>query len=213
MMPKSAAEELGVSFVPTVSPGFNDKGVRSGHQPAARYLSELGPSAQGSLMTAILEDAVLPHTDPSVGDLIMVNSFNEWHEDTQIEASTISPLTNTDDSPSGMALTAGRYYEGYGGLYLDLLRDATLVAGDYDRDGDVDSLDYVAWKNSFGSTGPNLWPDGNRNGTVDAADYVIWRKAAQLASGALISSGAVPERSAVVYLLGAVQFWFWCRAV
>jgi hypothetical protein len=96
---------------------------------------------------------------------------------------------------------------------LDLLRDATLLDGDYDRDGDVDSLDYAAWRNSFGSTGLNLWPDGNRNGTVDAADYVVWRKAAQLANGAVISSGAVPESPAVVYLLGAVQFWLWRRAV
>ena len=209
---KSTAETLNVGFVPTVSPGFNDKGVRAGHQPAARYLSELGPTAQGSLMTSILEDAVLPHTDPSVGDLVMVNSFNEWHEDTQIEASTISPLTNTDDSTTGMALTVGRYYEGYGGLYLDLLRDATLLNGDYDRDSDVDSHDYFAWKSSFGLTGPSLWSDGNRDGIVDAADYVLWRKAAQIGGGAPISLNAVPEPSVVTYLLCAIQvFCCWRR--
>jgi hypothetical protein len=152
-------------------------------------------------MTAILEDAVLPHTDPALGDLIMINSFNEWHEDTQIEASTISPLTNTDDSSTGMALTGGRYYEGYGGLYLDLLRDATLVAGDYNRDNVVDSLDYLAWRSNFGATGPNLWSDGNRNGTVDAADYVIWQRAAQSVGDAASRLNVVPEPSTVACLL------------
>jgi hypothetical protein len=162
-------------------------------------------------MTAILEDAVLPHTDPALGDLLMVNSFNEWHEDTQIERSTISPLTNTDDSPTGMALTGGRYYEGYGGLYLDLLRAATVVVGDYNRDGEVDSLDYQAWRSNFGLTAPNLWSDGNRDGTVDAADYVIWQRAAQSGVGATSSWQVVPEPPTVAYLICAFQLLCFCR--
>ena len=48
--------------------------------------------------------------------------------------------------------------------------------GDYDRDGDVDTSDYGAWKTAFGSM-TQLAADGNEDGVVDAADYVVWRKA------------------------------------
>ena len=48
--------------------------------------------------------------------------------------------------------------------------------GDYDRDGDVDTNDYDAWKTAFGSM-TQLAADGNEDGVVDAADYVVWRKA------------------------------------
>lgn len=46
--------------------------------------------------------------------------------------------------------------------------------GDYDFDGLVGTLDYNAWRESFGST-TGSEADGNQNGTVDGADYVIWR--------------------------------------
>jgi hypothetical protein len=71
-----------------------------------------------------------------------LNSFNEWHEDTQIEASTVpgSGLTNTDDSATGNQYTAGRYYDGYGNLYLNLLLSATVLRGDYNGDGKVDGM-------------------------------------------------------------------------
>ncbi|QEG36372.1 DUF5010 domain-containing protein [Bythopirellula goksoeyrii] len=122
---KNVANNAGVAFVPGLAPGYNDKAVRPGHPPAARYF----PSEPfGSAMEAMLQDAVLPNTDVNINDLILVNSFNEWHEDTQIEASVIGPATNTDDTPGGMELTEGRFYEGYGNKYLDILRNATQAA-------------------------------------------------------------------------------------
>ncbi len=122
---KAIADQNGVAFVPGVTPGYNDKGVRSGNVPAPRYRDDLPGRQFGSAMEAMLTDAVLPHTDVNINELILVNSFNEWHEDTQIEASVIGPSTNTDDSPGGMELTGGRFYEGYGNRYLDILRNAT----------------------------------------------------------------------------------------
>jgi hypothetical protein len=57
--------------------------------------------------------------DPKAYNVLMVNSFNEWHEDTQIEptigASTTLPYN----------LTYGVEYHGYGYLYLDILRNGT----------------------------------------------------------------------------------------
>jgi ELWxxDGT repeat protein len=50
------------------------------------------------------------------------------------------------------------------------------LTGDYNFDGDVDSLDYTAWKGSFGSqVVPFAGADGNGNGVIDAADYTVWR--------------------------------------
>ncbi|WP_197531330.1 DUF5010 domain-containing protein [Posidoniimonas corsicana] len=193
---KAAAAAAGVGFVPTASPGFNDTAVRPGPAPAARYLAELGPNANGSTFTTVLEDAVLPNTDPTVGDLIMINSFNEWHEDTQIEASVLAALTNSDDSSTGAAFTRGRYDEGYGSLYLDLLRTATVLAGDYNFDGAVDPADYSVWRADYNHTGIDVAADGNRDGTVDAADYVVWRDALAAVGDARNSPITVPEPGA-----------------
>lgn len=81
-----------------------------------------------------------------------------------------------------------------------------LLAGDYDADGQVNSADYNAWRNAFGTTGTGLLADGNKNGVVDAADYVIWRdnQGASVLSGA---GAAVPEPQAAS-LLGLVAVAF-----
>jgi hypothetical protein len=49
----------------------------------------------------------------------MVNSFNEWHEDTAIEP-TVGVSTALPFS-----VTEGVVYDGYGELYLDILRNMT----------------------------------------------------------------------------------------
>ena len=83
------------------------------------------------------------------------------------------------------------------------------VAGDYNGSGGVGSLDYVQWRQSFGST-TNLDADGNLNGIVDAADYVIWRNnfGQSLPSGSgsglgLSLGGAVPEPASAIMLVTA----------
>jgi len=151
------AENVGVDFIPGLAPGYNDTAVRSGNAPSPRYLVDAayGPTTQGSTMSEMLDRVVLPHTDPDVNDLILVNSFNEWHEDTQIEPTIIAPPTTTDDTPTGTGYTAGYQYEGYGNLYLDILREKTLpdIPGDFNRDGRVDSADLAGddgWQERFG---------------------------------------------------------------
>jgi hypothetical protein len=73
----------------------------------------------------MIRDVAMPHLDPTCGRIVMVTSFNEWYEDTQIEATagTAEP-TSTDDSPSGTHYTGGQRYVDYGCLYLDILRQA-----------------------------------------------------------------------------------------
>jgi glycoprotein endo-alpha-1,2-mannosidase len=113
-----------VGFIPTASPGFNDSGVRGGHPAAPRYLTDDPNSKEGDLFEKMLNDVVVPRTDPKADDILMINSFNEWHEDTQIEPTIVAPRTNVDDS-GAQRYTEGHFYEGYGDLYLDLLRAAT----------------------------------------------------------------------------------------
>jgi len=119
---KALAAQVDVSFIPAVSPGYNDAGVRpeAKHQPLSRKLSE--DDEFGSLFKANLEGA-LKLTDPDVRNLFMINSWNEWHEDTNIEPVVVAPPTSEDVSGTG-AYTWGLEYEGYGMRYLDLLREA-----------------------------------------------------------------------------------------
>jgi glycoprotein endo-alpha-1,2-mannosidase len=187
------ADALGVDFIPGLTPGYNDKAVRSGNPPAPRYLNEFGPDDPGSVMREMLEHAVLSHTDPDVGDLVMVNSFNEWHEDTQIEPTIITPKTNTDDSASGNALTGGKYYQGYGNLYLELLSAATRgdLSGDFNNDGRVDAADLV---------GPNGWR-ARFGFDLDGADLLTWQRNL----GTAVNAGAVPEPCALWLAIAAFQ--------
>jgi hypothetical protein len=71
---------------------------------------------------------VVPKVDPLAENILMVTSFNEWHEDTQIEP-TLGTVgtTNVDDSASGSDYTQGDYYSDYGYLYLDILREETCL--------------------------------------------------------------------------------------
>jgi glycoprotein endo-alpha-1,2-mannosidase len=105
-------------FIPTVSPGYNDRGVRldADHAPLSRKLSAKSP--EGSLLKASLKLARYL-VDETVDNLLMVNSFNEWHEDTQIE-----PVIGAA-STSPYNYTMGVEYVGYGELYLDILRQGT----------------------------------------------------------------------------------------
>jgi hypothetical protein len=118
------ADADNIGFIPTVSPGFNDSAVRSGHPPAPRYETDVPGSQEGSLFSDELKVAALPNLDPAADNILMVNSFNEWHEDTQIEPTNIAAPTSADDD-SG-ALAQGYSYTGYGDLYLNELSQATV---------------------------------------------------------------------------------------
>jgi glycoprotein endo-alpha-1,2-mannosidase len=105
---------IGCAYVPGASPGFNDRGVRleADHAALARKLS---PDAEpGSLFKASLERAV-EQVQESTSNLLLVNSFNEWHEDSQIE-----PVVGEATSET-VFYTQGIEYVGYGKLYLDIL--------------------------------------------------------------------------------------------
>ncbi|KAL3930212.1 MAG: hypothetical protein SGBAC_011860 [Bacillariaceae sp.] len=115
---KRKALEHGCRFIPAASPGYNDRGVRlqNDHPPLSRKLTV--DSEEGSSFKYQLSKA-LPLVDPMANNMILINSFNEWHEDTQLE-----PVVGTKANLP-VLLTGGLEYEGYGELYLNILRDFT----------------------------------------------------------------------------------------
>jgi glycoprotein endo-alpha-1,2-mannosidase len=121
---KAQADSVGAAFMPTIAPGYNDTAVRKGHPGRARYFTDVQESKEGDLFRAMIRDVALPNLDSKCGRIMMVTSFNEWFEDSQIEATDgIAPPSITDDSENGKYYTGGDRYEDYGYLYLDILRD------------------------------------------------------------------------------------------
>lgn len=120
---RQQAIEENCRYIPPVSPGYNDRGVRleKDNPPLSRRLTE--SSDEGSLFEYQLDKALLL-ADPMVDNLILVNSFNEWHEDTQIEP-TMGLDPNADSSTKPDNLTGGLEYVAYGEQYLEILRKKT----------------------------------------------------------------------------------------
>lgn len=125
---QATAQQLGVDFVASLMPGFNDRAVRRlcANNPAlARRTS--AAAEEGSLFRSFLRDIALPQALNSRLKMLHITSFNEWHEDTQIEPVIVAPPTTTGTS-TGTQYTQGLLYEGYGTSYLDIIRSEIAAA-------------------------------------------------------------------------------------
>ena len=126
---KKLANGVGAGFIPGIAPGYNDKAVRKGHVGRARYFTDKENSKDGDIFRTMIKDVAIPLADPKADRTIMITSFNEWYEDTQIEATKGGgPTTTKDDSDSGTFYTEGDRYVDYGTLYLDILREEKEAA-------------------------------------------------------------------------------------
>jgi hypothetical protein len=87
-----------------------------------------------------------------------------------------------------------------------LLIDATLQ-GDFNRDGMVDSADYVVWRKTLNQTVTRgNGADGDANGIVQQADFNIWRANFGATSGGVaLAPATVPEPSAAILILLATM--------
>jgi glycoprotein endo-alpha-1,2-mannosidase len=115
---RASANAEGVRYAVAASPGYNDRGVRFAANNTGLSRRLTPKSEQGTLFVAQLVRA-RQLVDPTMDNLLMVNSFNEWHEDTQIEPCVGEPTTLPE------SITNGIEYSGYGEFYLDILREAT----------------------------------------------------------------------------------------
>jgi hypothetical protein len=121
---KETANSVGVAFMPTIAPGYNDTAVRKGHPGRARYFTDVKDSKEGDIFREMIRRAALPNLDSKCDRIMLVTSFNEWFEDSQIEPTAgTAAESSTDDSPDGKSYTGGSTYRDYGTLYLDILRE------------------------------------------------------------------------------------------
>ena len=103
---REASNAVGTAFIPAVAPGYNDTVIRDGHPAMPRYFVNDEMSNEGDVFRAMIQGAALPNLDRRCGRLMMVTSFNEWYEDSQIEATSgAAPPTRNDTS----AAQAGIY--------------------------------------------------------------------------------------------------------
>lgn len=117
------AEELKIGFIPNVMPGFNDRGIpetgrlrlQDKHYVIPRTLS-LENKEEGSFYRAYFQVAK-KHLDNRL-NLIAINSWNDWQQDTQIEP--VKPNIVSAKHPP--ELTGGYEYNAYGEIYLDITR-------------------------------------------------------------------------------------------
>jgi hypothetical protein len=119
-----------VAFIPSCMPGFNDRAIRrtcANHPALARRKNK--NAAEGSMFQTAFGDISFAHLDTAV-NMISITSFNEWHEDTQLEPTFVSSATFFDNSTTGTQYTQGILHEGYGMKYLDIIRNKVVaVAG------------------------------------------------------------------------------------
>ncbi|MGI9455794.1 MAG: beta strand repeat-containing protein [Aeoliella sp.] len=124
-------------------------------------------------------------------------------------------ILTADGGLGGTTFTTENLPDLGGGIFFDVLYDATLVQlavagipGDYNYDGTVDAIDYTTWRDSLGQTGTALSADGDASGSIDENDYLVWKTnfgmTASAALQAVSSSTQVPEPATFWWLVAMV---------
>lgn len=104
-------------FITTISPGYNDRAVRREADHLALDRAIVGYD-KGSLLKAHLQGTTL-RSWPSTGEsLMIVNSWNEWHEETTLEPVAVSGAVA---SSTPFDITQGIEYEPYGTKYVNII--------------------------------------------------------------------------------------------
>lgn len=115
---KSKAKEAGIKFIPNVAPGFNKDGWGSNPNEFWACPPRIHPDSSHVSVLSKMCDLAKKYIDSSF-NYVTITSFNEWHEDTQIEPTVVTEETNIDIS-NGLYAN-GYFYKGYGTDRLEVI--------------------------------------------------------------------------------------------
>ena len=119
---RQLAREKDVMFIPCAMPGFNNRGYdkagAGSRYPILPREATLDKDNEGTTYSVYL-DIARKYVDPSLG-MLMINSFNGFSDDTQIE-----PVAGNFVTPGSAPaeLTNGYRYYNYQDLYLRLTKE------------------------------------------------------------------------------------------
>ena len=113
----AALASANCDFIPSVTPGFNDG---PNHSPLSRQVHE--SADPGSLFRRLLDNA-LDLAGSSHSRMVMITSWNGFHDDTQIEPVLEAPVTR---QATGAYNEMQLNYQGYGKLFLNIVRQTVL---------------------------------------------------------------------------------------
>ncbi|MFH1227975.1 MAG: glycoside hydrolase family 99-like domain-containing protein [Planctomycetota bacterium] len=120
---KTEAAKSNVRFIPSVMPGYNDRGVQS-DVPHAILSRDATMDKENEGTTYRLYFRLAKKYLDTPLNMLMITSFNGWAEDTQIEPCTSSFLT---PAKHPVELTGGYNYYGYNDQYLKITKDEKAI--------------------------------------------------------------------------------------
>lgn len=179
--------EVPLGFSGDLATGFAVHNYAGAGAPAFAALLDLDVVGSGSGDTDALGLGLAPFSGLEQGGSV---GF-----DVSLDAAASGDLSATFDlGLSGEDLPG----EQTQGLIVTLLATVSdFLAGDFNKDGQVDTSDYTVWRDSEGLTGldPFAPGDATGDGVIDAADRAVW--AANFGASSVVDAVATPEPGAL----------------
>jgi hypothetical protein len=92
-----------------------------------------------------------------------------------------------------------------GTAYVDNFRVFDGVPGDYDADGDVDTIDFSVWRMAYGV---NAAGDADGDGDTDGNDFILMQRFAKDFVPAVAAVSSIPEPATLALAaLAALMGW------